>query len=277
MNRYTDLHAHSNHSLDGTFTVETMAKKAIELDLAVFCLTDHCDYYPLDCERDDGFRLPDPSLPIKKATEELRSLKTTLPQTQTKLLAGVELGQPTQDETRAKEFLSEYDLDFVIGSLHNLAYEDDFYFMDFTKVDLQAVFDRYFDELIEMTEQNLFDVVGHITYPWRYLEGNYGLKFSLDSFFPKIDHMFKILIKNGKGIEVNTSGLRQTISTTMPNEELILRYKKLGGEIITVGSDAHDPEHVNLGIAQAYEMIKQCGFDKITYFENRKPQYISLT
>ena len=90
-----------------------------------------------------------------------------------------------------------------------------------------------------MAEWGQFDVLAHITYPLRYIIGDYGREINLDRFQPLIDKLFYTIIRKGIVLEVNTSGLRQKINATLPDEELLRRYYGLGGRLVTIGSDAH--------------------------------------
>ena len=81
--------------------------------------------------------------------------------------------------------------------------------------------------------------------------------------------MFDILIYKGKGIEINTSGLR-TIGETMPPAEILHWYKARGGDIITLGSDAHTAGNVSFGIRQGYDLLKSAGFKKTAIYDKRK-------
>lgn len=85
-----------------------------------------------------------------------------------------------------------------------------------------------------------------------------------------IDLILKTIIKKSKGIEVNTSGLRTSLKTTFPKKKLLIRYKKLGGKIITLGSDAHTNEDYNKGILDGIKNLKSLGFNEITSFNKRK-------
>ena len=84
------------------------------------------------------------------------------------------------------------------------------------------------------------------------------------------------LIANGKALEINTSGLRQPIGKTMPTENYVRRFRELGGEFLTLGSDAHFTEHVGAGIDEGYAIAESCGFEYVTYFENRKPVQVKI-
>ena len=50
----------------------------------------------------------------------------------------------------------------------------------------------------------------------------------------------------------------------------------MGGELITVGSDAHTPEYLGYGFEQARELLKSCGFRYYTVFHHRKAEMIPL-
>jgi histidinol-phosphatase (PHP family) len=62
----------------------------------------------------------------------------------------------------------------------------------------------------------------------------------------------------------------------LPNETLLRRYKELGGELITVGSDAHIPSDVGKDVDTACELLKEIGFRYITVYKNREPIQIKI-
>ncbi|MPN15026.1 hypothetical protein SDC9_162355 [bioreactor metagenome] len=88
--------------------------------------------------------------------------------------------------------------------------------------------------------------------------------------------MFKILREKGRGIELNTSGMRQKLGEPMPPVSLLKLYRDCGGEIVTVGSDAHRSCDVGKGIPQGYDMLKEAGFSYVTIYKQRKPEFIRL-
>lgn len=92
-----------------------------------------------------------------------------------------------------------------------------------------------------------------------------------------IDEILKILIQRGKGLEVNSAGLKYGLPYPHPHPDVLKRYKELGGEIITIGADAHKPEHVAYDFAQTAEILKSCGFKFYTEFCERKPVFKQLT
>lgn len=270
---YIDCHNHSTYSFDAKNSVYDMCLAAQQAGLSVFAITDHADVHVFE-----EFHIGEN---IKASLEELNQMKSRF--FDIKIIAGIELGQPLQAPARATELLSLNGLDFVIGSLHNLQGEEDFYFLDFEKTTNQerkAILERYFQELYDMAANADFDILGHITYPYRYFYQaklqNPNVEIPYDIFGDMVTEILKTIIQRGKGIEINTSGLRQAIRQTLPNIDIIAQYRKLGGEIISVGSDAHTTDDVAKGIKEGYEIVKQAGFQYVTYYENRKPVMVKL-
>src|SRR5699024_9572539 len=129
---------------------------------------------------------------------------------------------------------------------------------------------RYYEEILAIIEVfEHFDVIGHLDYVKRYSpiawekeEHLYGLDV--------IDEIFKLLIERGKGIEVNTSGYRHISNAPMPNIEIIKRFSKMGGDIITIGSDAHSTDAIACFFDRARRELKQAGINKLAKFSDRK-------
>ena len=120
-----------------------------------------------------------------------------------------------------------------------------------------------------------FDVYGHIDYVVRY--GGYSEKeINYEEFKDILDKILIALISSGKGIEINTSGLRYNLPDMHPNKTIIKRYKDLGGSIITIGSDAHNSKDLADNFDRAYNILRECGFEEYTIFHSRKPEFIKL-
>ena len=120
-----------------------------------------------------------------------------------------------------------------------------------------------------------FNVLGHLDYVKRYSplkwEENEHL-YGLDV----IDEIFQVLIEKGKGIEVNTSGYRHISDAPMPNIELVKRFIDMGGEIITIGSDAHSVDGLAYSFDRALGELRSAGITELTTFNNRKPENVSI-
>ena len=88
--------------------------------------------------------------------------------------------------------------------------------------------------------------------------------------------ILKYLIEHGKGIELNTSGLKYGLPFAHPHSDILKRYRELGGEIITVGADGHKPEHIAYDFDKVSGILKDCGFKYYTEFSERKPHFKQL-
>ena len=136
--------------------------------------------------------------------------------------------------------------------------------------------EKYFNETYKLCKWGKFDVLGHLTYTLRYIEGDNGIKVDMKPYEEIIRESLKLIIQNGKGIEINTSGLRQKYGKTFPDYEWVKIYRELGGEILSLGSDSHCPEDIGKGIADGAEIALQAGFEYLCYFKERKPNFIKI-
>ena len=270
MNRVPfDFHTHSCFSFDGEDKAKDMINRAIALGMTHYALTDHIEVNQF---YDEEFSME------KSAAEAARllpALKETLRDRIT-LLYGVELGQPHHDPAPAQKILAGHPYDFVIGSCHMLRGYEDFYFLDYRKNPPEKLLPLYFEELLEMAETADFDVLGHLTYPLRYICGDCGIAVDMKKYEPVIDEIFKALIRNGKGIEINTSGLRQKIGKTLPDLSYVKRYRELGGELLTIGSDAHSTADLGKNILDGIEVAKRAGFEEVAVFRGRTAELIPI-
>ena len=97
--------------------------------------------------------------------------------------------------------------------------------------------------------------------------------YSYEKYADILDSILELLIEKEKGLEINTGGLRSGLKSTNPCADLLKRYKKLGGEIITIGSDAHKTADVSSSFEIAREILLDCGFKYYTTFEKRYAEF----
>lgn len=262
----SDCHTHSNCSPDGRHSPAAMLARAEELGLYAYTLTDHCEsqeYWEKYRERS------------QKAFEAMEALSPK----GVKFCRGLELGQPMQELSGAEEAAARFPYDFVIGSLHNLKNQEDFYFMDCTRMplaEIHGLLKEYWRELLEMIAWGGFDSLGHLTYPLRYIQGDQGIPLSLEPHREAMDQVFLALIQKEIALEVNTSGLRQKLGRAMPDLPLLTRYRELGGRLVTLGSDAHCTEDLAKGIDEGMELLKAAGFTEFAIYEKRRPVLLPL-
>ncbi|MDR0903605.1 MAG: histidinol-phosphatase HisJ family protein [Ruminococcus sp.] len=288
MKNFMDLHSHSHNSADASYPTETMIEAAKKKGIAIYAITDHCEinrfysdahygvkqgdyeYETFDNAADFESSMKDNTACKLKLREEKSSLK---------FLSGIELGQATFDFGLSESLIADKRLDFVIASIHQLKNRDDFAFIKYAKYNDEQLFalcEEYFEEVKKLCAWGKFDVLGHLTYILRYMEGNAGRTINITLFYEIIRECFKLIIHSGKGIELNTSGLRQKYGKTFPDYNILKIYHDMGGEILTIGSDSHIPEDVGKGIREAYDMVSEIGFKWLVYYENREPHFIGV-
>jgi histidinol-phosphatase (PHP family) len=267
-----DCHLHSSYSGDSDEPMEKMILRAIELGLTQMCFTEHMDMnFPVTATTPEGFFFLD----TEAYQAELSLLKEKYAK-QIKIFFGVELGTALDLIPDLYQYAKSYDFDFVIASSH-LANGKDPYQPEFFegRSDREA-FREYFeairDNLMKFSD---FDVYAHLDYVVRH-----GKNKDRDYVFSEYSEIFEdiltVLVNNGKGIEINTAALRYGMREAHPCTAVIKRYRELGGEIITVGSDAHKAADITSGFDFAAAALKDCGFDYYTIFEGRKAEFVKL-
>ncbi len=267
-----DFHMHTNFSADveSQFTPKKMIEAAMEKGLTSICITDHEDIdYPSSLAEKDFF------IDFDKYFIELKTLQKEY-QEQIHVGIGVELGlQPHLAETY-KKIVQKYPFDFIIGSVHLFDGIDPYsgaYFEDKTD---EVGFQRGFEVILENIKAfSEFDVLGHIDYMVRYAHEQ-EKRYRPTDYMDIIDEILKYLIANGKGIEFNTGGFKNGLSFAHPHPDILKRYKELGGEIITIGSDGHRPIHVAYDFHRVSDVLRSCGFTNYTEFRGRKPIFRQL-
>jgi len=268
----SDYHLHSSFSGDSKTPMEDMILHAIELGLKSICFTEHMDFdYPITpTTPKDYFTINTDSY-----LYELIKMKEKYTK-QISVLFGIELGlQPHLAKENAK-YIKEYDFDFVIASSH-LCNREDVYLSSFYegKSDNEA-YREYFESILENIRKfTNFDVYGHLDYVVRY-----GRNKDNDYFYEDYSDVFeailKLLIDKEKGIEINTGGIKKDLKELHPATKIIKRYRELGGEIITVGSDSHTCSDMCQGFDWAAEVLKECGFRYYAVFEKRVASFMPL-
>lgn len=270
-----DMHSHSKNSPDAKNSVIDMCNSAEKNGINILAITDHfecsSEYWLIENNETETSFSDIYKNSIREINESINKISGKI-----KLLKGIELGEPLYDYQLAEKYISDPQLDFVICSTHHIKNKNDFFFLKYENENIPELIEEYFIEVYENCLWNKFDVLGHLTYFLRYMQGEQGHVVDMTPYDEIIRECFKVLAQNGKGIEVNTSGYRQKYGDFFPGAHYVRMFKECGGEIITTGSDAHCCEDVGKGIPEAVCMIKDCGFKYITYFEKRKPQFIKI-
>lgn len=262
-----DFHMHTEFSGDSEAPVRAMLDAALERGMEAVCITDHIDEdYPEDSETGTNPFLFD----LDQYFQVLREIKKEYAD-RLDLRIGVELGLQPHLGERYRKLIETYPFDFVIGSLHVIHGMDPY---DGVIFEGRSDADVY-REAFQATAENLdqvkdFDVLGHLDYVVRYGR-HQAREYSYRAFSDEIDEILKKVIRMGKGIEMNMGGFKYGLGFCNPHPDVIRRYRELGGEIITVGADAHRPEHVAFDFEKAGDILRACGFRYYAEYRNRKP------
>ena len=259
-----DFHIHSRVSFDAHDSGEALAKAALAAGLKEICFTDHLDYDPLETMGDLTFD----NAVYSAEYDSLEILGLTIRK-------GMEFGMTPDNQAQLRQDLQRRPFDFVLGSVHFVD-DLDVYFEPWWRGKTVFQAERRFMEatLDCVRAQDDFDVLAHLTYisktrchpsprPLPYAEHR-----------EIIDEILKILAQKGKGLELNTSGMDRC-GGFLPTADYFRRFKELGGEIVTVGSDAHACDRVGQYSFEACEMLKDI-FGYVCTFESRKPIFHKL-
>lgn len=264
---FVDTHTHTKNSFDGNYTIEEMCEAAIEKGIQIIAFTDHVE---MDYFVEKGFD--------KDAENSYKDIirAKELYKDKIEICTGIELGEPTYDAALSESLIASRDYDFVIGSIHNLRKTDDFCELKYDGLDVDALLNTYFEELKILADWAKFDTFAHLTYPLRYIVGENKIPVDMAKYKNDIDEILDLLASKDKALEINTSGLRQPLGITMPDESIVRRFKELGGKMITVGSDSHFTQHLGAGIEQGMLIAKNAGFDSVYVFRKRQPVEIEI-
>ena len=273
-----DMHMHTWFSTDSEACPRDMADEAVRKGLKTICFTDHFDKDDLEWGEEGIFDVDAYFVEMQKLQEEYAG--------KLNIRIGIELGLRTYLKDYYEELTKKYPFDFVIGSVHNVPYKKDAEGnILYTDPAAEKLFTDRTDKeayrlMMETTLENVrtsdcFQSLGHLDYVVRYGKSR-EKEYSYTDYADIIDEILKLLIEKEKGLEVNSAGLKYGLPFAHPHPDVLKRYRELGGEIITIGADAHKPEHIAYDFAKAEEILKSCGFKYYTEFFEQKPVFKQL-
>lgn len=273
-----DMHMHTWFSTDSEACPCDMADEAVRKGLKTICFTDHFDKDDLEWGEEGIFDVDAYFVEMQKLQEEYAGKLS--------IRIGIELGLRTYLKDYYEELTKKYPFDFVIGSVHNVPYKKDAEGnILYTDPAAEKLFTDRTDKeayrlMMETTLENVrtsdcFQTLGHLDYVVRYGKSR-EKEYSYTDYADIIDEILKLLIEKEKGLEVNSAGLKYGLPFAHPHPDVLKRYRELGGEIITIGADAHKPEHIAYDFAKAEEILKSCGFKYYTEFFEQKPVFKQL-
>ncbi len=280
----SDFHVHTSFSTDSDTPAREQIEALINKGITEICITDHHDIGYTAMEKADVNTSESTNTSIESRPFRINpfayyeAILGLIPEysDRARISIGVELGLRTDYHHSIEDFAEVCAWDFIIGSTHVVNGLDPYYPQYWEgKSKQQGIMEYYEATLANIRKLDCFDVYGHIDYIVRYAP-NQRENYSILDYKDIIDEILKLLIQNGKGIECNTAGFKYGLGVPNPENYVLKRYHELGGEILTIGSDGHKPEHTAYAFDKVPAILESCGIRYYTVFHDRKPIMLPL-
>lgn len=258
-----DMHNHTDNSEDSSASIESIIEAGIDQGLKGMAITDH---YDPDYPTPDYTLVPDFPVYHKEMEDVKESYKDKI-----EVLLGIEIGiQHGEVLEKCRATARDYPYDFILGAFH-CAQGKDLYTDYFEGWSVEDAYHGYYQYMLDcLAQYHDFDVLAHFNVVDRYTPRIP----SYPPYMDEIEAILRLLIETNKGIEINTSSFRYNLGDlTTPSLPILSLYKDLGGEIVTLGSDAHSPRHVGYKLDWAEEFAEACGFKYYAHYKNRVPLF----
>ncbi|MBE7004729.1 MAG: histidinol-phosphatase HisJ family protein [Ruminococcaceae bacterium] len=276
-----DFHVHSDFSFDSSTPMEAQIERAIELGVDELCFTEHVDYGVMRDWDDPGpFRIrngePYRNVDYPRYFAALAEMKRRYAGKIT-LRQGLELGVQRHTIGQNNALFETYrgELDFTLLSVHQVD-NMEFYPPEYMEGRTQDEYNLgYFEELLAVARDfDHYCVLAHLDVMRRYdPAGEYPFEKNRDI----IAEILRTAIQKGKGIELNTASWRYKLDDIQPRRAILRLYRDLGGEILTIGSDAHRPERVAGNFGEARAILRdELGFRRFCTFAHMEPTFHEL-
>lgn len=262
-----DLHIHSKFSWDAKLLIDEILEEAEKNNIRYIGITEHIDFWDDHIQNYLKFDYAGYSEAIAKAIKNSHSVNIS---------KGVEIGEIYIYTDRFKKFMEDKNFDYILGSIHTVGdYTPVFdeYFKQYKNI--KDAYLAYLEEEYKLIKYGGFDVAAHLTFMHR-TGGKFFKEFSYRTFKKEIDDILKLMISKNIGLEINTSGMRHFANGPVPDFDIVQAYLEAGGDIITVGSDAHTKKDIFYGIKEVFETLDKMGVREITFFKKRKPQKVKI-
>lgn len=264
-----DQHIHSRYSQDGKQDIMEIVQTAVSRGLQGITITDHFDL----CDAEIGYRF---YLEHEQARRDAFERARDAFADRLEIRWGIEVGHPYLMPEIAKEFLTSRQFDFILGAVHFLRGDRDIYLIDYADASVvDAVLKEYFTDMLELLRFGGFDSLAHLDYPLRVMKGKIPAP-TVASYQEYVEPILQEVIRQGISLEINTRGFMDWKQRQEPEDWVLARYYELGGQRITIGSDAHVPQAVGGEIPRAIDKAIEIGFTELTFYRGRKPCAIPL-
>lgn len=259
--KLSDYHLHSEYSFDSREKINNLCKKALQEGIAEIVITDHLEIQDRKSYPDFGRRKKE----IQHFNEKYKN----------KLIikSGVEIGQPHYDLSSVQHMIKENDFDFILASVHHVKALGAPSKYQFSESNTDQYVEKYLKELEEIATDADYDVLAHVSLPFRYIPDELRDIFEVRKYEDQYRRVFRAVINRNKGIEINASGIRTDLKKTLPSVEILKWYEDEGGEIVTIGSDGHSAKSAFLCLHDALNTLKQTKIGKIAHYTKRILSY----
>jgi len=265
-----DAHLHTNLSPDSDVPIDVFAEQALERGIGEIAITDHVDFEP-GTPAYAATTFAQRERVVREAAERWGPRGVVI-------RFGVELTYDRRYEADLREHLHHHAYDFVIGSVHvyrTSPYAGERVAAFVAGRSLPEIVAPYFDEVEAAARSGLFDAIGHLDFVKRYVHPH--VTPAAFAAAPELyEPILRALVDSGTALEVNTSGLRQVADETYPSAAVVARFRELGGERVTVGSDAHRATSFAWGLADGYDHVRAAGFNALTIGHTDHTERIGL-
>lgn len=257
-----DMHIHSDFSGDARGSLEEFCQRAQEEGIKYLCFTEHLHFHPELGVMYLPFSLREYFQALDSAQKRFPSLH---------LYAGLEAGDPhLYKEGALERLIQAHDFDLILAGAHMF---NGFFVGDEEYLkgkEISYIYTQYFQAVEKILAACNFDIVAHLDFPKRYVAGVKAYPMDL------LEDLLKKIIHQGVGLEVNTAPLRKGCTEPCPGADILTLYRSLGGEIVTLGSDAHDPHEVGCGIAAGKQLLREVGLESHSIFKKRQGYLLPL-
>lgn len=275
---FADYHVHTAFSDDSTYPMEDVIQDAIQMKMDEICFTEHVDYgikVDWDSHQEIVYRGTEPmaNANYPEYMKSIQKMKEKYGQ-QIHIKTGLEFGMQYHTIPQFQTLFDRYPFDFIILSIHQV-HDLEFWNQAFQSGKTQKEYnEEYYKEMLKVV-QNYHDysVLGHMDLINRY--DQQGI-YPFEKVKPLIEEILKTVIRDNKGIEINTSSKRYGLQDSTPSRQILQLYKELGGTILTIGSDSHKPEHLGAYIQETKKMLKEMGFSTYCTYDKMKPVFHPL-
>jgi histidinol-phosphatase (PHP family) len=178
---------------------------------------------------------------------------------------GIEMDYIPGNETEIKKIILQKPYDYIIGSVHYIegwGFDHPDFQGGFLERDIDEIYGQYANILMKMVQSGCFDVVGHID-----LVKIWGHRPRRKSSLYYLEPVLREIKKYNLAVEINSAGLRKKVSELYPAADLVSMMFNYDIPI-TFGSDAHHPDQIGEGLAEAYQSARHSGYRYLVRFDH---------